>query len=52
MTGAFMHTANAIAATFIATGQDAANVAESCAGMAVGELTAGGSYYFRSPCPR
>lgn len=59
MTGAFMagslnngaHAANAIAATFIATGQDAANVAESCVGMAVGELTADGSYYFSITLP-
>ena len=59
MTGAFMagslnngaHAANAIAATFIATGQDAANVAESCVGVAVGELTADGSYYFSITLP-
>jgi hydroxymethylglutaryl-CoA reductase (NADPH) len=59
MTGAFMagslnngaHAANAIAATFIATGQDAANVAESCVGMAVGEITADGSYYFSITLP-
>ena len=59
MTGAFMagslnngaHAANAIAATFIATGQDAANVAESCVGMAVGELTDDGSYYFSITLP-
>ncbi len=59
MTGAFMagslsngaHAANAIAATFIATGQDAANVAESCVSMGVGELTADGSYYFSITLP-
>lgn len=59
MTGAFMagslnngaHAANAIAATFIATGQDAANVAESCVGMAVGELTPTGDYYFSITLP-
>ena len=59
MTGAFMagslnngaHAANAIAATFIATGQDAGNVAESCVGMAVGELTATGDYYFSITLP-
>jgi hydroxymethylglutaryl-CoA reductase (NADPH) len=59
MTGAFMagsfnngaHAANGIAATFIATGQDAANVAESCVGMAVGELTAEGDYYFAITLP-
>jgi hydroxymethylglutaryl-CoA reductase (NADPH) len=59
MTGAFMagsfnngaHAANGIAATFIATGQDAGNVAESCVGMAVGELTAEGSYYFSITLP-
>ncbi len=59
MTGAFMagslnngaHAANGIAATFIATGQDAANVAESCVGLAVGELTEDGSYYFSITLP-
>lgn len=59
MTGAFMagslnngaHAANAIAATFIATGQDAGNVAESCVGVAVGELTATGDYYFSITLP-
>lgn len=59
MTGAFMagsmnngaHAANGITATFIATGQDAANVAESCVGAAVGELTDDGSYYFSITLP-
>ncbi len=59
MTGAFMagsmnngaHAANGITATFIATGQDVANVAESCVGMAVGELTEAGDYYFSITLP-
>ena len=59
MTGAFMagsmnngaHAANGITATFIATGQDAANVAESCVGAAVGELTDDNGYYFSITLP-
>lgn len=59
MTGAFMagsmnngaHAANGITATFIATGQDVANVAESCVGLAVGELTDNGDYYFSITLP-
>ena len=59
MTGAFMagsmnngaHAANGITATFIATGQDVANVAESCVGLAVGELTEAGDYYFSITLP-
>ncbi|HUS24213.1 MAG TPA: hydroxymethylglutaryl-CoA reductase [Candidatus Binatia bacterium] len=58
MTGAFMagslnngaHAANGIAATFIATGQDAANVAEACVGIAVGELR-DNAYYFSITLP-
>ncbi len=59
MSGAFLagslnngaHAANGITATFIATGQDAANVAESCVGLAVGELTDAGDYYFSITLP-
>ncbi len=59
MTGAFLagslnngaHAANGITATFIATGQDVANVAESCVGLAVGELTDAGDYYFSITLP-
>ncbi len=59
MTGAFLagslnngaHAANGITATFIATGQDVANVAESCVGLAVGELTEAGDYYFSITLP-
>ena len=51
--GAFMsgannngaHAANGITAIFIATGQDAANVAESCAAYGFSELLANGDYY-------
>jgi len=39
------HSANAIAALFIATGQDAANVAESSAALAFSELLPNGDYY-------
>ena len=39
------HSANAIAALFIATGQDAANVAESSAALGFSELLANGDYY-------
>ena len=52
--GAFMagaasngaHAANALAALFIATGQDAANVAESHAGVTYVDLLANGDYYW------
>ncbi len=40
------HSANAIAAIFIATGQDAANVAESSAAVAHAEITPDGDYYY------
>ncbi len=51
--GAFMsgvnnngaHSANGIAALFIATGQDAANVAESSAAVSFSELLPNGDYY-------
>ncbi len=52
--GAFMagaasngaHAANALAALFIATGQDAANVAESHAGLTYADLLPNGDYYW------
>ncbi len=40
-----LHVANALAALFIATGQDAANVAESSAGMVYAEVTPEGDLY-------
>jgi hydroxymethylglutaryl-CoA reductase (NADPH) len=40
-----LHTANALAAIFIATGQDVANVAESCAGVFDVQLTGEGNLY-------
>jgi hydroxymethylglutaryl-CoA reductase (NADPH) len=40
-----LHAANAITALFIATGQDAANVAESSAGYGFSELLPNGDYY-------
>jgi len=40
-----LHSANAIAALFIATGQDAANVAESSAALGFSELLPNGDYY-------
>ncbi len=40
-----LHSANAITALFIATGQDVANVAESSAGILSTELTPGGDLY-------
>ncbi|MBW8048897.1 MAG: hydroxymethylglutaryl-CoA reductase [Cytophagales bacterium] len=57
--GAFMsgannngaHSPNAIAAMFIATGQDAANVAESSAGIAYTELTPEGDLYISLTIP-
>jgi hydroxymethylglutaryl-CoA reductase (NADPH) len=45
------HSANAIAATFIATGQDAANVAESSSGIAYADIDADGNYYFSITLP-
>lgn len=45
------HAANAIAALFIATGQDVANVAESSAGVVYTELTAEGSLYLSITLP-
>jgi len=45
------HSANGIAALFIATGQDAANVAESSAAYAYAELTVEGDYYYSITIP-
>lgn len=45
------HSANGIAALFIATGQDAANVAESHAGITYGELLDNGDYYWSVTLP-
>lgn len=45
------HAANAIAALFIATGQDVANVAESCAGIVYTELTGEGNLYLSITLP-
>ena len=45
------HSANGIAAMFIATGQDAANVAESHAGMNYGELLDNGDFYWAVTLP-
>jgi len=45
------HSANAITAIFIATGQDVANVAESSAAMAHAELTPTGDYYYSITIP-
>ncbi len=59
MTGAFMagssnngaHAANGLAALFIATGQDAANVAESQAGLSYTQLLDNGDYYWSITLP-
>ncbi len=45
------HSANGIAAVFIATGQDAANVAESSSAIVHAELTDGGDYYYSITIP-
>jgi hydroxymethylglutaryl-CoA reductase (NADPH) len=45
------HGANGIAALFIATGQDAANVAESHAGITYTQLLADGDYYWSVTIP-
>lgn len=45
------HSANGIAALFIATGQDEANVVESHAGLVSGELLKNGDYYFSVTLP-
>jgi hydroxymethylglutaryl-CoA reductase (NADPH) len=46
-----LHSANAITAMFIATGQDVANVAESSAGLVYCELTAEKDLYFSITIP-
>ena len=45
------HSANGITAIFIATGQDAANVAESSAGFVYTELSENGDYYYSITIP-
>ncbi len=45
------HSANGIAALFIACGQDAANVAESSAAAVYAEITKTGDYYFSITLP-
>jgi hydroxymethylglutaryl-CoA reductase (NADPH) len=45
------HSANAIAATFIATGQDAGNLAESSTAMVYSELLPDGGYYYSITIP-
>ena len=45
------HSANGITAMFIATGQDAANVAESSAAFVYAELRENGDYYFSITIP-
>jgi hydroxymethylglutaryl-CoA reductase (NADPH) len=45
------HSANGIAALFIATGQDEANVAESHAGITYGQLLDNGDYYWSVTLP-
>ena len=45
------HAANGIAALFIATGQDVANVAESHAGITYTQLLDGGDYYWSVTLP-
>lgn len=45
------HSANGIASVFIATGQDAANVAESSAALVYAELRENGDYYYSITIP-
>ena len=45
------HSANGIAALFVATGQDIANVAESSAALVHTEMLADGSYYYSITIP-
>lgn len=45
------HAANGLAALFIATGQDAANVAESHAGFTYSQVTPDGDYYWSVTLP-
>ncbi|MFV8819526.1 hydroxymethylglutaryl-CoA reductase [Haliea sp. E17] len=46
-----VHPANGIAAVFIATGQDEANVAESHASLVFAEVTPAGDYYYSVTLP-
>lgn len=46
-----LHAANAVAAMFVATGQDAANVAESSAAVVHTEVTATGDFYLSITLP-
>jgi hydroxymethylglutaryl-CoA reductase (NADPH) len=46
-----VHTANGLAAVFIATGQDAANIAESHAAISYSQLLDGGDYYWSVTIP-
>lgn len=46
-----VHPANGIAAVFIATGQDEANVAESHASLVYAEVTPSGDYYYSVTLP-
>jgi hydroxymethylglutaryl-CoA reductase (NADPH) len=46
-----LHSANAITALFIATGQDVANVAEGSAALVYSEITAGGDFYLSITLP-
>ena len=45
------HIANGVTATFIATGQDVANVAESSAGYYFGEINEAGDFYYSVTIP-
>ena len=45
------HSANGIAAMFVATGQDVANLAESSAGLVYAELLDDGAYYYSITIP-
>lgn len=45
------HSANGVAALFVATGQDIANVAESSAALVHTELFASGGYYYSITIP-
>lgn len=46
-----LHSANAITAMFIATGQDVANVAEACAAQIYSEVTPAGDFYLSITIP-
>jgi hydroxymethylglutaryl-CoA reductase (NADPH) len=47
-----LHAANALAALFMATGQDVANIAESSAGIMYTEITKDGDLYGSLTLPR